>query len=140
MPASTLVGERVKTLLDVRQLFLQFIEIGIGGGLFRRDGRVRWRYRGADEGRKHGQRLRKSREILAGQFFDRVERRIAERRGSKSAPHFVAKLLLFPAEAVDRKFQIARQERLYAVAIKADQLAQESRRQQRLPFLSLLLE
>ena len=49
-------------------------------------------------------------------------------------------LLLLAGQRFDRYFEIARHQHLHAVAVEADQLAQEGDRQQVLPFLVLLLE
>ena len=64
----------------------------------------------------------------------------AERAAAEGLRHLVAELLLLAGERVDRDFEIARHQHLHAVAVEADQLAQECDRQQVLPLLVLLLE
>ena len=54
--------------------------------------------------------------------------------------HLLAELLLLAGQRLDRDFEIARHQHLHAVAVEADELAQEGDRQQVLPFLVLLLE
>ena len=101
------------------------------------------RFRGQRRGgewREHRQSLIERREILLRQFLHGGERAGGERLRTKHATCGFAHRRLLARKAVDREFQIARQDRLHAVAIEADQLAQERRRQQRLPLNSLLLE
>ena len=108
-------------------------EFAFLGGAFRRRRR-------AGEGREHRQRLIERGEILLRQFLQGGEGAGGERLRTKHAACGFAHRLLLARKAVDREFQIARQDRLHAVAVEADQLAQERRRQQRLPLNSLLLE
>jgi hypothetical protein len=64
----------------------------------------------------------------------------AERAAAEGLRHLVAELLLLAGERLDRDFEIARHQHLHAVAVEADELAQEVDRQEVLPFLVLLLE
>ena len=79
-------------------------------------------------------------EVFPRQFFERAERGGGERRGAEGAAGVLAQLLLLAGEAVDREFEIARQQRLHAVAVKPDELPQEGDRQQRLALDAFLLE
>ena len=55
--------------------------------------------------------------------------------------NLLAEFRLLPGERIDRHFEVARHHHLHAVAVEADQLAQEVDRQEVLPaFLVLLLE
>ena len=94
----------------------------------------------AGEWREHRQRLIERGEILLRQFLQSGKGAGGERLRTEHAARGFAHRLLLAGKAVDREFQIARQHRLHAVAIEADQLAQERRRQQRLALNSLLLE
>ena len=91
-------------------------------------------------GDEHRQRLIERGEILLGQFLHGGEGAGGKRLRTEHAARGFAHRLLLAGKAVDREFEVARQDRLHAVAIEADQLAQECRRQQRLALDSLLLE
>ena len=94
----------------------------------------------AGEWREHRQRLIERGEILLGHFLHGGERPGGKRvRTEHSACGFAHRRLL-AGKAVDREFEIARQDRLHAVAVESDQLAQECRRQQRLALDPLLLK
>ena len=54
--------------------------------------------------------------------------------------HLLAEFALLAGERLHRLFEIARHQHLHAVAVEADQLAQEGDRQQALAFLVFLLE
>ena len=94
----------------------------------------------AGEGREHRQRLIEGGEILLGQFLHGGERAGRERLRTEHPGRGFAHRRLLAGKAVDREFEIARQDRLHAVAVETDQLAQECRRQQGLALNSLLLE
>src|SRR5450432_3580316 len=137
MPAksSGLADQAIQPALHFGELGFQFAEIAVGSRRRRRRrlfGGVR---NGSDKRRKHAKRLRKSGKIFARQFLQGPERRRGEGRGAESATGLLAEFLLLAGEAVDRKFQVARQKRLNAVAVEANELPEKCDRQQRLPFL-----
>ena len=63
-----------------------------------------------------------------------------ERAGAEGVAHLMAKFLLLAGQRFDRHFEIARHQHLHAVAVEADELAQEGDGQEILPALVLLLE
>ena len=93
-----------------------------------------------DERREHRQRLIERRDILLGQFLEGGEGAGGKRVRAEHAARGFAHRLLLAGKAVDREFEVARKDRLHAVAVETDQLAQERGRQQRLALDSLLLE
>ena len=66
-------------------------------------------------------------------FFQR-----RERRSTEGCRQLLAKFFLFARQRVDGLFEISRHDHLHAVAVEADQLAQEADGQQILPGLVFL--
>src|SRR4029078_9457339 len=64
----------------------------------------------------------------------------AERTAAESLRHLVSKLFPLAGERVDGDFEIARHQHLHAVAIEAEELAQEGDGKETLPLLVFLLE
>ncbi len=84
-------------------------------------------------GRQHLQRALEQRHVLLAHLIE-----LAERKDAEGGPQRVAHLLLIAREGDHRLLQVARHEKLHAVAVKPDQLPQKADRQQVLPFLLLL--
>ena len=88
------------------------------------------------ERREHRKGALEHLHVPAHLLLDRAEAAHAERRRD-----LLAEFRLLLGERVDRHFEIARHHHLHAVAVEADQLAQEIDRKEVLPaFLVLLLE
>ena len=87
------------------------------------------------ERREHGKRALEHLHVPAHLILERAERTAAE-----SLRHLVSKFFLLAGERVDGDFEIARHQHLHAVAIEADELAQEGDGKETLPLLVLLLE
>jgi hypothetical protein len=77
--------------------------------------------------------------VLAGLLLDRSKKRCRQ-RAAKILGDLVAELRLLAGQLADGEFEIARHQHLHAVAIKADELAQEVNRHKALPVLSFLFE
>ena len=90
----------------------------------------------AGEGREHAHRLGEEGHVGPHLLLDGVEG-----AGPEGLGHLLAQLLLVAGEVLHRELEIARHQRLHAVAVEADELAQEGDRQQaRAADLVLLLE
>ena len=87
------------------------------------------------ERREHGKGALEHFHVPAHLVLERAERAAAER-----LRHLVSKFFLLAGQRVDGDFEIARHQHLHAVAVEADELAQEGDGQETLPFLVLLLE
>ncbi len=84
---------------------------------------------------EHREGLLKHFHVAANLLFQRRERRAAEGVGE-----LLAEFFLLARQRVDRLFEIFRHHHLHAVAVEADQLAQEGGRQQILAGLVFLFE
>src|SRR5437763_14355062 len=87
------------------------------------------------EWREHGKSALEHFHIAPDLILERAERAAAER-----LCQLLAEFLLLASERIDRYFEIARHQHLHAVAVKSNELAQKSDRQQALAFLVFLLE
>ena len=102
------------------------------GGLFRFGGGSAAR---RHERLEHREGLLKQFHVAADMFFQRRKRRSGESIGQ-----LLAEFFLLARQRVDRLFEIFRHHHLHAVAVEADQLAQERGRQQVLAGLVFLFE
>ena len=84
---------------------------------------------------EHGEGALEHFQVPARLVLQRAERSAAEGLGD-----VLSELLLLTGERFERNLQVTRDQHLHAVAVEADELAQEIDRQQTLPFLVLLLE
>src|ERR1043166_7382477 len=124
--AFTLVGKAVEPLLHFRQLAFQIVDLAgrsLGALAFARGPRGRGRR--AEPG-KHGKRALEHFHVAADLVFHRAE------AAAESLCHLLAELFLLARERLDRSLEEARNQHLHAIAVEADELAQEDRKSTRL--------